>query len=128
MRSTRLPWLLAAALVATLAVGACSSNDSKTPTSPGGGTQLSLALPAGGGSATKTFGTNDERIGYKCGIHPAMTGDTVIVSSASSVESVLVTVVSMTAPGFSPSTVTVKPGGKVRWVTPMGAPHTVVNQ
>src|SRR3954464_13417785 len=104
MRSLRGMGFLVAILVVVVAVaGACSKSSKNSPTSPGGGTTVSHSLPAGGGSASQTF-TTAENIAYKCGIHPSiMHGDSVIVTSASANDSVLVNVVGLTTPGFSPS-------------------------
>src|SRR5436309_7838142 len=104
-------------LAVAIAVSACSKKSSKV-TNPGGGGGLELdsgIIAANGGGFQHTFNTAGT-FPYHCTIHSAMTGNSVTVSTSSSVDSALVNIVSSSAPGFSPSAVTVKVGGKVRWV------------
>lgn len=114
----------------SLAVLAACSKNSSNPYSPGGGgggTTLNLLLPSGGGSASVTFASAGT-FAYKCKIHPTiMFGDTVFVSSSSATDSIVVNVVGISTPGFSPSNVTIKTGGYVRWVNPTGVTHGVIN-
>lgn len=121
--------LAAASFLLALAASGCSGggHHDVPPTSSGGG-GLNLSLPAGGGSAAQSF-TSAGAVPYKCPIHPTiMTGDTVIVTDAAAPESVLVSVVGLSTPGFSPSTVTIHTGGTVRWVNATGMLHGVVDQ
>lgn len=134
MRRFLIPMLAAAALV-TLAIVAGCSSDSDPPTSPGGGGGgggTSAIIHSGniapsGGTFTFTFpdtGTTN----YHCGLHPGtMRGNSVTVTSTSANDSMLVQIVSLTAPGYSPSAVNIKPGGKVRWVNVDNMTHTVDN-
>jgi plastocyanin len=114
----------------SLAVLAACSKKSSNPYSPGGGgggTTLNLDLVAGGGSASFTFATAGT-FAYKCKVHPTiMFGDTVFVSGSSATDSVVVNVVGLSTPGFGPSNVTIKTGGKVRWVNSTGITHGVIN-
>jgi len=110
------------ALVISLTIITCSK--AKGPTSPGGGgggspPTFSLTFPATGTSRQFTFdtpGTWD----YHCIPHaPGMAG-TVIVDAAATLDSDTVAVGRDAsynqALSFKPSTVTIKPGGHVRWV------------
>ena len=66
---------------------------------------------------------------FWCDVDPTiMTGNSVTVSASSTVDSVVVNVVGVSTPGFSPSNVTVKVGGRVRWVNSTGIAHAVENQ
>jgi len=125
--------LVGAALVvaAGAAVIGCSKDKSNNPYNPNpippGGTTLNLNLPANGGSASFTFNTAGT-VPYRCGIHPTiMVGNSVNVSATSTTDSVLVNVVGTSTPGFNPSSVTIKVGGKVRWVNPTSMLHSVEN-
>lgn len=112
--------VLAAALVA-----GCSNNSSSStaPTPPVTGPTFSFAFPAAGTVAVP--GTSNFRIftsgevgtwAYRCIPHGSagMTG-TVVVDAASTIDSAFVQVGAGNALAFSPSTVTIKPGGRVRW-------------
>lgn len=95
----------------------CGGGGSKS-TNPGGGAgpSFDLRFPATGASQSFTFtpaGTWD----YHCTPHgnSGMTG-TVVVDMGSSNDSALVTVGPSNSLTFSPSSVTIKPGGSVRWV------------
>ena len=121
---------LGLALVASLAILSGCSSKSSNPSAPnnGGTGSLNLSLPPGGGSATQTFATAGN-VPYKCAVHPGiMFGDSVIVTASAAQESVVVTVVGVSTPGFTPSTVSIKPGGSVRWINPTGMTHGVINQ
>lgn len=128
-------WLLpSCGLIAALAgTYACTSkNNPSAPGSPGGGgggaNVLNLPMSGHGGSQSFTF-TAEGSFPYKCFIHSSvMTGDTVVVSRSSVADSALVQVVGVSRPGFSPRTVTIKPGGSVRWINTDGTRHIVVNQ
>src|SRR3989442_10877256 len=125
-----LPLLAIALLLGIGAVVSCSKKNSN-PTSPGGGAGTNLGtlpLAAGGGSSSFTFNTAGV-VAYKCGIHPTtMFGNSVTVSTGPAVDSALVNAVGLSTPGFNPSSVTVKAGGRVRWVNNTGGTHSVVNQ
>ena len=126
--------LLAAIALVTVALAAGCSNDS-SPTTPGGGggggggtpaTINSGIIAASGGSFSFTF-PDSGTTNYHCGLHPAMTGNSVTVTSTSANDSVVVQIVSQSAPGFSPSAANIKPGGTVRWVNVHNMAHTVEN-
>jgi len=135
MRISRFSVFVAAALVTTsFAIVAGCGGKSSSPTNTGGGggggggtTLNSGTIGANGGSYTFQFNTAGT-YGYHCGIHPStMFGNSITVSNASMVDSVLVSVVGLSTPGFSPSATTIKTGGTVRWVNPDGLPHSVVS-
>ena len=115
--------MFASALVLVLGLGLYSIGCSKS-TSPGGGgggtppagPSFNFSFPAQGASAFFAF-ADAGTWGYHCIPHggAGMTG-TVIVSAAGA-DSALVDVSSAGgALSFSPSSVTIKPGGTVRWV------------
>jgi plastocyanin len=131
MRITRFSAFLIAVLAVTaLGIAAGCGGKSSSPTNTGGGggggPLNSGTLAPNGGSFTFTFSTAGT-FGYHCGIHAVMQGNSITVSDASAVDSVVVNVVGVSAPGFSPSATTIKTGGKVRWVNPDGSAHSVVS-
>ena len=136
-----LAFVLVAAVVASCSGG---SSNSTAPT-PVPGPNFSFAFPATGTVATpgtsnkRVFATGTAEVGswdYRCIPHASsgMTG-TVIVDAASTKDSALVGVGAGNAlefreilPGgtFGTSTVTIKPGGYVRWINVSNmAIHTV---
>lgn len=130
MLSGRTRFALSLALAALAAGCGGDGGTRPDPSGPtgGDGTDLNLSLAANGGVNQYRFDVAGT-FPYKCGLHPTvMTGNSVVVDPASTVEHVTVTVVGLTTPGFSPSTVTVEVGGTVHWVNPDTRAHTVVNQ
>ena len=132
MKSTRLVlWLVTLVVLAAAAgITACSKNSYKA-TNPGGGgggggLELNSGNIAAGGTFDHTFGTAGT-FPYHCTIHAVMTGNSVIVDPNSSVTSANVSIVGATAPGFSPSTLTIKVGGMVHWTNNGGTTHTVTS-
>jgi plastocyanin len=135
MRISRFSVFVAAALATTsFAIVAGCGGKSSSPTNTGGGggggggtTLNSGNLAMSGGSFTFTFNTAGV-FGYHCGIHPIqMSGYSVTVSSSSAVDSVLVTVLGVNA-GLDKPAVTIKTGGKVRWVNAdASAIHSIVS-
>ena len=115
-------------LIAGLAIQACSKSNSKVtnPGGGGGGTDFNSGNIGSGGTFDHVFSTAG-RFPYHCAIHTVMTGDSVIVDAGSSVTSVNVSIVSASAPGFSPPIVTVKTGGTVHWTNNAGSTHTVTS-
>jgi plastocyanin len=118
--------LFVVSILAAFTVITCSK--AKNPASPGGGgggggggspPTFNMSFPATGTSQKFTFdtpGTWD----YHCIPHaPGMAG-TVVVSAAATLDSDTVAVGRnssyVQALSFKPSTVTIKPGGYVRWV------------
>ena len=124
----RSPYRLAlAALLVFVAlwVAACSKND-KSTNPPPPGAELNSGQLAAGKVFQHTFASAGS-FPYKCTNHPVMTG-TVTVNASSANDSAFVSIVSMTATGFSPQSVTIKPGGHVRWLNNPGQPpHTVTS-
>ena len=108
-----------AALLVTGSLLFGCSKKSSNPTSPGDGgggdTFNTGVINVVGFSFPHTFSTAGS-MPYHCIPHsPGMAG-TVIVSSSSTTDSVVVTVGPGGARTFDPSSVTVKVGGQVRWV------------
>ena len=103
-----------AALALCTALGAgCSSKDSATTTAPVTGPSFNFTFPTAGQSVEFTFPTAGS-FGYRCAAHPSMTG-TVVVSAAATTDSALVEVGYSNTNTFDPVTVTILPGGRVRW-------------
>ncbi len=113
--------------IATLAtIYACgSSSKSTAPPGGGGGPELSSGSIPASGTFPHTFMTAGT-FPYHCTIHSNMTGNSVIVDAASSNTSAAVSIVGG-VPGFSPSSVTVKPGSIVTWTNNAGVAHTVTS-
>ncbi len=108
------------------AVWACSSKNNPASPSGGGGPELSSGPVPPGGVYQHVFATAGA-FAYHCTIHAAMTGNSVTVSAGGMNDSAFVQIVSSTAPGFSPSSVTIKPGGHVRWINADTVTHTVTS-
>jgi plastocyanin len=105
--------------IALFVIIGCGSDSS--PTNPGGGgggggPTFDFHFPATGVSHSFTF-TTAGTWAYHCTPHASsgMTG-TVVVDAGSANDSALVQVGSGNALSFSPSSVTIKPNGSVRWV------------
>ena len=130
----RVRWLWRPALGAALAIAGAitihscggSSSKSTNPMSGGGGVEINSGNLPPGGSFQHTFASAGT-FPYHCTIHAAMTGNQVVVDMASGNDSALVQIVSMVAPGFSPSSVTIKPGGHVRWINVHTTTHTATS-
>ena len=124
----RFPLLRTLAVLAVVALAAsCSKKSSTAPNVVVTGPTFNFTFPQTWTSHEFTFadaGSWD----YHCIPHsPGMSG-TVIVDAGSTNDSVLAGPVQVGAGGnnFSPATVTIKPGGKVRWVNVSSATnHTV---
>jgi plastocyanin len=117
MSTTRMIFAL---LLVTSATALSCSKD-KSPTTPGGGTTVEpfeSGTLGPGASFLHTF-TTAGTYAYHCRIHSGMTG-TVIVAPGPN-DSVVVNTSGMT---FVSSTVSVNPGGYVRWQI-SGTSHTV---
>ena len=114
-------------LAAAAALPACSSK--KSPTSPGGGggAELGSGGISPGGSYTHRFMTAGV-YGYHCSIHAVMTGSVTVDAAASASDtSKAVSIVSASAGAFTPSSVTIRPGGKVVWTNNHTTTHTVTS-
>jgi plastocyanin len=112
----------AAALAALALVAACSSKDSSSPQVMLGPT-FDFTFPVTGTSHTRVF-TEVGTWNYGCRAHAGMSGS-IVVDAGSMVDSALVQV---GAGGnlYSPSSVTIRGGGRVRWVNVSGlGNHTV---
>lgn len=109
--------LLAIATSAILV--SCGSKSSTNPAPPGGGTPVTFnfTFPATGVSHEFFFPTTAASYAYHCTPHQGsgMTG-TITVAASATLDSQVVQV----GPGgtltFSPASVSIKPGGKIRWV------------
>jgi plastocyanin len=121
--------VLTTAMVFLVIVTGCSKNSSPTaPYGAGGGgggptdvpfNSGTLTAPAGFDHAFPTAGT----IGYHCTFHAGMGMVGTVVVAAGGAASATVTASGMT---FSPSTVTIMPGGSVHWTIADGT-HTVTS-
>ncbi|MEO5989691.1 MAG: plastocyanin/azurin family copper-binding protein [Candidatus Eisenbacteria bacterium] len=123
-RIFRLAWLVAAMGAIGVLVG-CSSSKSTAPTPPGGvSITFTFSFPAVGSSSSKVFASAGS-FDYHCIAHQSlgMTG-TVVVDATASADSALVEVGSGGTNVFVPASVTIKPGGLVRWVRPAGVSAT----
>lgn len=118
--------LILAGLAAAVYLASCSSSGGGgTPTAPGGGTvNFSFSFPSVGSSSLQVFATAGN-YAYHCNAHQGvgMTG-VVVVDAGSAVDSAVVNVGSGSSNVFVPSSVTIKPGGLVRWVRPAGVSAT----
>lgn len=106
------------ALVALFALGVvfgagCSSKDNTTAPAPVTGPSFNFTFPTAGQSVQFTFPAAGS-FGYRCAAHPSMTG-TVVVSTAATTDSALVEVGYSNTNTFNPASVTILPGGRVRW-------------
>jgi plastocyanin len=131
MRIQRLIPVLA--VTAGLITGAIAFGCSKSssPTSPGGGggggnTAFDTGIQSSGFAFSKVFPAAGT-VQYHCTPHQAsgMTG-TITISSSAAVSSVDVTVAPSGTLTFSPSSVSIKPGGSVNW-TWASSGHTVTS-
>jgi len=116
---------LAAALLVAVSVSGCGDDHSSDPKPPS-----TLELNSGnippGGVYQHTF-ANAGTFPYHCTLHAAMTGNSVVVAAGATADSALVSIVSASSPGFNPSSVTIKPGGRVRWINAHSMTHTVTS-
>jgi len=129
-RSIMLTSVLASALVLTVIVVGCSKSSS--PTAPygggGGGGSASSNTPFDSGTLTApasfdhVFPTAGS-VGYHCSFHVGMGMVGTVVVAAGGASSATVTASGTT---FSPSSVTIMPGGTVHW-TIAGGTHTVTS-
>lgn len=126
--NTRFTFPLAVLLVLASALAGCSSSKSSggtysPPVTPG--KELSSGNVVSGGNFAHTFNTAGT-FPYHCGLHPTiMFGAKVMVSDTAAATSAAVTIVSVSTPGFSPATVSVKTGSIVTWHNADGMAHSV---
>ena len=129
MRKRRWFWASTAALsiaIATLVtIYACGSSSKSTAPPGGGGPELSSGSIPASGTFPHTFMTAGT-FPYHCTIHSNMTGNSVIVDAASSNMSASVSIVGG-VPGYSPSSVTVRPGSIVTWTNTDDSAHPVTS-
>ena len=78
-----------------------------------------------GGAAEHVF-TKPGNYPYMCMRHPAQTGTVVVTDGAAAADTVQITDASPT--GFSPAIVTIRPGGRVRWVNVSRQNHALQTQ
>jgi plastocyanin len=126
LHSAWLPALIVLISAGSIAIAGCSKDSPTTPVVGGSTPELSSGNIPNGGVFQHTFATAGT-FPYHCSLHGAMTGNSVVVSAGSVNDSAFVQIVSLTAPGFSPPSVTIKPGGHVRWLNVQGSPHTVTS-
>lgn len=125
-RST--PRSLLALAVAAMVIAGCGGGSSKStnPGGGGGGPTFDLHFPSTGTSQQFTFATAGTWA-YHCTPHQAsgMTGS-VVVDMSAGVDSAVVQVGPSNTLTFSPSSVSINPGGYVRWVNASSSGmHTV---
>jgi len=126
MRSPVRLVLAALLVVAALWVAACGKDKSTNPVGGGGGgAELNSGSIANGIAYQHTFATAGT-FNYQCTIHPQMLGTVTVAAGGQ--DSALVTIINNTSTGFSPGTVTVKPGGFVRWTNTSGMTHNVTSR
>jgi plastocyanin len=117
--------LVPALALVSITLGDCASRTTapRYDSGPGGmstGPAFNLAFPAQGHSQSFTF-ADAGSWGYHCVAHQSlgMTG-TVVVSASATADSDTVAVgvnsLGAAAYAFTPATVTIKPGGHVRWI------------
>ena len=128
MRST-FPWRLALPSAAVLVfiafvalVPACSKSTNPYSSGgppAGGGTTFDLAFPAQGASRTFTF-PDSGSFAYHCRAHQSqgMTGVVIVAAAGADSDTVAVGVTGGGAAAlkYTPSSVTIRPGGTVRWI------------
>ena len=124
----RIEFPLAFALVVTALAASCSKDNSTAPNSTITGPTFSFTFPQTGTSHEFQF-PDAGNWGYHCIPHGSsgMTG-TVIVDASAASDTVAGGVAVGGGNGFQfvPQTVTIKPGGRVRWVNVSGMTnHTV---
>jgi len=125
MRPRRLVLVTAAiAVVAGSAILGCSK--STGPTNPGGGGSGGTLFNSGTLNAPASFVhvfAAAETIGYHCNFHRSMGMLGTVIVETGAADSVVVTASGIT---FTPATVSIKPGGYVRWSVASGT-HTVTS-
>ena len=128
-RSTmRMAVLAGALLVATIALG-CNSSSPTNPYGGGGGggggagnTPFNSGTLSASGSFDHVFPTAGT-VGYHCNFHVSMgMVGTVVVANGGSASAT----VTASGTSFSPSSVTIMPGGTVHWTIASGT-HTVTS-
>jgi len=118
--------VLSLSVLAVALLSTCGSKDSTSPSPAPGGPTFNFTFTMSGTSHTRTF-TEVGTWNYRCVTHGGMSG-TVIVDPSSAADSVTGGVgVGSGGNVFTPASVTIKPGGQVRWVLAVGAAtnHTV---
>jgi plastocyanin len=123
-----LPLALFSALLAAAAVlGACSKDKGTNPITTTNTETFNANMNATGASFQHTFTTASTGYCYHCTIHSTSCGTgmsaTVVVDAAAAQDSAVVNV-GGGSNVFNPASVTIKPGGYVRWVN-AGGSHTV---
>lgn len=115
MRSTSL-FAAAVTLVLGLAAAGCATKDPASP-APAGGPRFNFTFPAAGPNGTSQhLQVNDAGTwNYACTPHAAQGMTGTIVVAAAGPDSALVNVGPGNTLTFSPATVTIRPGGHVRW-------------
>jgi plastocyanin len=108
---------LALAFLAVTALAVSCSKDNSTAPMTIAGPNFSFTFPSAGASHEEAF-PDAGSFGYQCLTHGSSMSGTVNVQTGGQ-DSIVVTVGAnggVAANVFSPATVTIKPGGKVRWV------------
>ncbi len=135
LRRTVVILAAAAAIVAVAFIASCGGGKSPAygVTSPPGPKELNSGSIAPGGAFAHKF-VNAGTYGYHCSFHAVMSGLKVIVdASAPAADTVAaVSIIGTSAPpGFSPASLTIRPGGVVTWTNNdtgiYGMAHTVTS-
>lgn len=120
--------LLSALLAAAAVLGACSKDKGTNPITTTNTETFNASMNAVGTSFEHTFTNPSTGYCYHCTIHSSGCGDrmwaTVVVDAAAAQDSAIVNVGFGGGNVFNPTSVTIKPGGYVRWVNASGS-HTV---
>jgi plastocyanin len=119
--SPRSAWVVPALVLTALTTSCSSSSNNSVAPTPVPGPNFNLAFPTAGtlaapGTSNKLVFNDVGSWGYRCIPHGSsgMTG-TINVDAASANDSAFVQVGPGDALAFSPASVTIKPGGYVRW-------------
>ena len=109
----------ASALLLLTGCGSKTTSPASTGSPPPTGPTFDLVFPATGSSQSFTF-TDAGSWGYHCNAHQSlgMTGTVVVSAAGADSDTVAIGVNGSGAAAFvfTPSTVTIKPGGHVRWI------------
>ncbi len=119
-RSKRLALLIPLSILCLIGAGGCSKDKGTNPT-PVVTRELDSATIAGGGTYPHTFASVGT-FGYHCTIHSGMTGSVTVATGQPATATV-----DIQGSSFSPSTISVAPGGTVTWTNVSGLNHTVTS-
>ena len=119
--------ILSLFVILGVAPAGCGSDDGDYTSNPTSGLELNSGTLATGAGYQHTF-ADSGAFSYHCTLHPCMQHGTVTVTAAG-LDSGLVTILTPGGAcpgGYTPLTISVKPGGYVRWMNQSVA-HTVTS-